>query len=97
MIYDLGRMEIAANVFLGLVIILHFALFVWACIKTHQWRMQKKRERIERRNIELQYHRHPEEHASRQPPAYTPRAENEDELRSPVSPISHDEAAVKYA
>ena len=90
-------MEIAANVFLALVIIAHFGLFVRACIKTHRWRMQRKRERMARRNIELQYHRSPEEHAAGQPPAYTPSVASGEAVRSPVSPISQDEAALKFA
>lgn len=99
LIYKLGKMEIAANVFLALVLIMHFYLFVMACIKTHKWRMQKKRERAARRNIELQYHRSPEEHARNQPPppAYTPSAGSDRDLEGGESPVSQDENVVKYA
>ncbi|KAL9126820.1 MAG: hypothetical protein Q9217_004194 [Psora testacea] len=97
LIYTLGKMEIAANVFLGLVLILHFVLFVFACIACHKWRMARKRERIQRRNIELQYYRSPEEHMEGQPPAYTPSVNTGTSLRSPAGPVSHEENAVKYA
>lgn len=97
LIYTLGRMEIAANVFLALILIIHFILFVYACIATHKWRKMKGTKNVERRNIELQYNRKPEDHTQQRPPAYTPsvpRASEED----PVSPIStSEEAAVKYA
>ncbi|KAL6714507.1 hypothetical protein ACLMJK_007932 [Lecanora helva] len=75
LIYTLGRMEIAANVFLALILIIHFVLFVFACIATHKRRMANKRAATETRNVELQYHRSPEEHMAQQPPAYTPSAE----------------------
>ncbi|KAL9099397.1 MAG: hypothetical protein Q9163_005095 [Psora crenata] len=97
LIYTLGNMEIAANVFLALVLILHFVLFVFACIACHKWRMARKKESVQRRNIELQYHRSPEEHMEGQPPAYTPSANTESSLRSPVSPISRDQHTAKYA
>jgi len=64
--------------------LIHFTLFIYACIATHKYRMTAKRQRTERRNIELQYHRHPEDHTAHQPPAYTP---SRDEPVSPVSPM----------
>ncbi|KAL9638150.1 MAG: hypothetical protein Q9164_001744 [Protoblastenia rupestris] len=97
MIYKLGRMEIAANVFLALVLIMHFVLFVYACIACHKWRMAKKRETVHRRNIELQYHRSPEEHMEGQPPAYTPSTKTESSSRNPDSPVSEAGNAGKYA
>ena len=36
--------------------------------------MARKRAAVESRNVELQYHRNPEEHMAQQPPAYTPSA-----------------------
>ena len=90
-------MEIAANVFLALVLIMHFILFVYACIACHKWRRARKRERVQRRNIELQYHRSPEEHMQGRPPAYTPSVNTANSLRSPDSPVSGDETAAKYA
>ena len=57
---------------------IHITLFVFACIATHKRRMAKKRAATESRNVELQYHRSPEEHMAEQPPAppaYTPSAE----------------------
>lgn len=75
LIYTLGRTEIAANVFLALILIIHFILFVCACVATHKWRKAKKLSASERRNIELQYNRSPEEHLESQLPAYTPSAE----------------------
>ncbi|KAL2044897.1 hypothetical protein N7G274_002672 [Stereocaulon virgatum] len=74
LIYTLGKMEIAANVFLALILFIHFALFVFACIATHRWRKAKKIAATERRNIELTYHRSPAQHKEQQPPAYTPSA-----------------------
>ena len=97
LIYTLGKMEIAANVFLAFVLMIHFVLFVFACIATHKWRMAKKRDRVQRRNIELQYHRSPEEHKQGQPPAYTPSMNNEASSKSPANSLSPDEHAVKYA
>ena len=38
-----------------------------ACIATHRWRRRVKQAVSERRNIELQYHRSPEEHTAQQP------------------------------
>ncbi len=67
--------------------IIHFILFIYACIATHKHRMAAKRNRTERRNIELQYHRHPEHHLAQQPPAYTASREEE--------PVSSAES--KYA
>ena len=55
--------------------VLHLTLFVFACIDTKKWRSAAKRAKSERDNIELQYHRSPEEHQAHQPPAYTPSAE----------------------
>ncbi|KAL9137023.1 MAG: hypothetical protein Q9175_001780 [Cornicularia normoerica] len=74
LIYTLGRTEIAANVFLAFILIIHFTLFVYACIATHKWRKAKELTPAERRNLELQYNRSPEEHLESQPPAYTPSA-----------------------
>ena len=37
-----------------------------ACIATHKWRREAKKAKTERRNIELQYHRSPEEHTAKQ-------------------------------
>ncbi|MCJ1450046.1 hypothetical protein MMC28_000374 [Mycoblastus sanguinarius] len=93
LIYTLGRMEIAANVFLAFILIIHFILFVFACIATHKWRKASKRSAAERRNIELQYHRSPEEHLSQQPPAYTPSAQGS--IRTPTSAVSEHENPFK--
>lgn len=41
-----------------------------ACIATHKWRREAKKAKTERRNIELQYHRSPEEHMAKQPQGY---------------------------
>ncbi|KAL8943833.1 MAG: hypothetical protein Q9216_000826 [Gyalolechia sp. 2 TL-2023] len=71
-IYTAGKIEIAANVFLGLLIILSLTLFVLGCIAVHKHRRAARRSRITARNIQLQYHRSPDEHAAQQPPAYTP-------------------------
>ena len=49
---------------------IHFALFVMACIATRKWRHEAKQARTGRRNIELQYHRSPEEHTAKQPVVY---------------------------
>ncbi|KAL8924907.1 MAG: hypothetical protein Q9208_003790 [Pyrenodesmia sp. 3 TL-2023] len=76
-IYTAGRIEIAANVFLGLLIIFSFTLFVLACIATHKYRRAARRSRVGTHNIQLQYHRSPEEHAAHQPPLYTPRSDEE--------------------
>ena len=101
LIYQLGKQEIAANVFLALVLITHFVLFVRACVMTHRYRKHSKHDQAMRRNIELQYHRSPEEHQRHAPPAYTPPdAGKRESASSPVSPISAssaDETAVKYA
>ncbi|KAI4097850.1 MAG: hypothetical protein LQ348_003246 [Seirophora lacunosa] len=73
-IYPAGRLEIAANVFFALLIIFTFTLFVLACISTHKRRRAPQRANIAARNIQLQYHRSPEEHAAHEPlPAYSPR------------------------
>ncbi len=63
--------------------IIHFILFVFACIATHKWRKANKRAATESRNVELQYHRSPEEHMAQQPPAYSPSAEGS--ARTPAS------------
>ena len=54
--------------------VLHLTLFVFACIDTKKWRSAANRAKSERNNIELQYHRSPEEYQAHQPPAYTPSA-----------------------
>ncbi|KAK4697807.1 metal transporter CNNM, partial [Lecanoromycetidae sp. Uapishka_2] len=82
LIYTLGKMEIAANVFLALILIIHFILFVFACIATHKWRKAQKQSANGRHNVELQYHRSPEEHAEGQPPAYTPSTQ--DSIKTPA-------------
>lgn len=46
-----------------------------ACIATHKWRREAKKAKVERRNIELQYHRRPEEHKAQQPPHPYPEAD----------------------
>ncbi|MCJ1303697.1 hypothetical protein MMC08_006507 [Hypocenomyce scalaris] len=74
-LYTIGGTEIAGIVFLFLIFVIHFTLFVFACIDTKKWRRAAKRAKQERYNIELQYHRSPEEHLAHQPPAYTPPAE----------------------
>lgn len=88
---------------IGDIRIIHFSLFVTACIATHKWRKEAKRVRAERRNIELQYHRSPEQHMEHQPPEYSapPSAPTDDkrvpesEGSSPVSPIG--ESPGKFA
>ncbi len=60
--------------------IIHFVLFVMDCVATHKWRKEAKRAETERRNIELQYHRSPEQHLAQQPPAYSPTG---DDKRAP--------------
>lgn len=94
LIYRLGKQEMAANVFLALVILMHFPLFVRACILTHRLRKSKKREAAARRNIELQYNRSPAQHDMEAPPAYAPTAPAEENRKLPsarasgsVSPI----------
>ena len=52
-----------------------------ACIATHKWRREAKKAKTERRNIELQYHRSPEEHMAKQPPAY-PAGDGDKELEA---------------
>ncbi|CAF9916791.1 hypothetical protein IMSHALPRED_003295 [Imshaugia aleurites] len=93
LIYTLGRIEIAANVFLALILIIHKTLFVYACIATHKLRKAKKLSTVERRNIELQYNRSPEEHRESQPPAYTPSAAAS--TRSPVSAVNEQDNPFK--
>ena len=56
---------------------IHFALFIMACKDTKRWRAAKKRAKVERHNIELQYHRSPEEHMAQQPPAYSPQVDRQ--------------------
>ena len=73
--------------------IIHFTLFVYACIATHKWRKAKKVTAAERRNIELQYNRSPEEHLESQPPAYTPSAA--ESARTPVSAVSEEDNPFK--
>ena len=80
---------------LGVERIIHFALFVFACVATHRWRKAKKLSAAERRNIELQYNRSPEDHLQSQPPAYTPSAEGS--TRIPVSAVSEDDNPFKDA
>lgn len=90
LIYTLGKMEIAANVFLALILFIHFTLFAFACIATHKWRKaNKKVTATGRRNIQSIYHRSPEEHKELQLPAYTPRAEVS------RSDVDHDENPFK--
>lgn len=62
--------------------IFSFTLFVLACITTHKHRRAARRSRNGTRDIQLQYHRSPEEHAAHQPPLYTPRSD--EELAVPV-------------
>lgn len=95
LIYKLGKQEMAANVFLALVIIMHFGLFVRACVLTHRLRKLRKSEAVARRNIELQYNRSPVDHNTEAPPAYSPRRATEGLPKqtpitapSPVSPSS---------
>ncbi|MCJ1273361.1 hypothetical protein MMC21_001152 [Puttea exsequens] len=73
--------------------IIHFVLFVFACITTHKHRKAMKQSTGERRNIELTYHRSPEEHNDQQPPAYTPSAEGS--LRTPTSTANQEEDPFK--
>lgn len=72
--------------------IIHFILFVMDCIAIHQWRKEAKRAQTERRNIELQYHRSPEQHLAQQPPAYSPSGDDKRASgaggESPSSPSS---------
>ncbi|KAL8944058.1 MAG: hypothetical protein Q9211_000723 [Gyalolechia sp. 1 TL-2023] len=63
-IYTAGKMEIAANVFLALLIILSFTLFVLGCTAAQNLRRAARRAR----DLQLQHRRSPED----QPPAYTP-------------------------
>ncbi|KAL9604623.1 MAG: hypothetical protein Q9219_000343 [cf. Caloplaca sp. 3 TL-2023] len=90
-IYTAGKVEIAANVFLGLLIILSFTLFVLACIATHRHRRAVRRKRTSASNIQLQYHRSPEEHAAQEPPAYSPRSDEESRTGTAIP------GATKYA
>lgn len=73
--------------------IIHFTLFVYACIATHKWRKAQKITSAERRNIELQYNRSPEEHLESQPPAYTPSAAGS--ARTPVSAVREEDNPFK--
>lgn len=94
-IYTIGGIEIAANIFLALILVIHFSLFVMACIATHRWRKQAKLRKAERRNIELQYHRNPEAHAAQQPPGYSLDGKRASSVDSEPTPPA--EAVVKYA
>ena len=90
----------SANIKLSRII--HFILFVFACIATHKWRKASKRAATERRNIELQYHRSPTEHMEQQPPAYTPSSaasQEENPFKDPVHNAgpSDDENPLKDA
>ena len=49
-----------------------------ACIATHKWRREAKKAKTERRNIELQYHRSPEQHTAKQFQGYQPRDSDKD-------------------
>ena len=102
LIYRLGKMEIAASVFLALTLIAHFILFVRACVLTHQLRKRKGLESNARRNIELQYRRDPADHEWHAP-AYPVDVAKRESAGSPVSPVSpvsatnpHD-STTKYA
>ncbi|KAL8840741.1 MAG: hypothetical protein Q9170_001179 [Blastenia crenularia] len=55
--------------------VLSFALFVLGCIATHNYRLARRRSLIAARNIQLQYHRSPAEHAAQGPPAYAFRSD----------------------
>ena len=77
--------------------IIHFALFVNACIATHKWRKEANLARTERRNIELQYHRSPEEHMAQQPPSYTPASDVKHASRAGEESPTNEESAVKWA
>ena len=50
---------------------------------------------VERRNIELQYNRSPEEHRESQPPAYTPSAAGS--RGTPASAVSEEDNPFKDA
>lgn len=74
-----------------------------ACIATHKWRREAKKARTERRNIELQYHRSPEEHMAKQPQAYR-AGDSDKDLEADYSAASlkdieanNTATAVKYA
>lgn len=85
--------------------IIHFVLFVMDCVATHKWRKEAKRAEAERRNIELQYHRSPEQHLAQQPPAYSPTGDDKRASRageespasssSPTSP-TNERLAKRY-
>ncbi|KAL8898178.1 MAG: hypothetical protein Q9192_002206 [Flavoplaca navasiana] len=75
-IYTVGRIEIAANVFLGLLIIFEFTLFFLACVALHKHRKATRQSRMPARLSQLQYNRDPEAHAAEQPPAYAPSQEH---------------------
>ncbi|KAI4098163.1 MAG: hypothetical protein LQ339_006541 [Xanthoria mediterranea] len=89
-IYTIGRIEIAANVFLGLLIIFEFALFFMACIAARKHRLAVRQSRMPARLSQLQYNRDPEAHAAQEPPAYTPSEEHASSGTPPA-------AAVKYS
>lgn len=56
--------------------------------------MARKQAATERRNIELQYHRSPEEHMDKQPPAYSLSAQ--ETAKSPVSRMNDEEMVAKF-
>lgn len=65
---------------------------------THRLRKQKQRDDVERRNIQLQYHRSPEEH-QRDAPVFAAGEAKRDSGASTataVSRTSQDNVAVKY-
>ncbi|KAL9000708.1 MAG: hypothetical protein Q9169_000744 [Polycauliona sp. 2 TL-2023] len=88
-IYTVGKIEIAANVFLGLLIIFEFTLFFMACAALHNHRKAIRESRMPARLSQLQYNRDPEAHAAQEPPAYTPSEENGSVIAPPT--------ATKYA
>ena len=58
-----------------------------ACIATHKWRREAKKARTERRNIELQYHRSPEEHIAKQPRVFQ-AGDNDKDLEADHGAVS---------
>lgn len=48
MIYTLGRVELAANVFLCLLILAQFTLFVYSCVAAHRHRIARRQARRSR-------------------------------------------------
>lgn len=61
-----GKKKGANRLFLNRVI--HLSLFVMACMAMQKRRREATKAVAERRNIELQYHRSPEEHRARSYP-----------------------------